>query len=158
MTDSTKTAVAVSPREIVERVHRLAAEYDLSGQAELYAPNGVLEWPFAPAGVPHRVEGREQIRQVLGSLETAVRSAGTRLTALQSVAVHQTLDPEVVVVEFEVHGEVTATGASYQLPYIQVFRIRDGQIRLFRDYFGPGTAAALDAAFASSAATQPRPA
>jgi uncharacterized protein len=151
--DGTRAAVAADPRELVERVHRLAAAYDLRGQADLYAPDGVLEWPFAPAGVPRRTEGRERIREVLTSLEAAVRRAGTRVTAVRTTAVHQTADPEVVIVELEVAGKPTTTGATYQLPYIQVFRIRDGQILLFRDYFGPGTAAALEAAFAAADAT-----
>jgi ketosteroid isomerase-like protein len=150
----TRAAVAADPREMVERVHRLAAAYDLRGQADLYALDGVLEWPFAPAGVPQRVEGRERIREVLASLEGAVRRAGTCVTTVRATAVHQTPDPEVVIVELEVAGELTTTGATYQLPYIQVFRIRDGQIVLFRDYFGPGTAAALEAAFAAAGATE----
>jgi uncharacterized protein len=152
--DGTRAAVAADPRETVERVHRLASAYDLRGQADLYAPDGVLEWPFAPAGVPRRIEGRERIREVLASLEGAVRRAGTRLTAVRTTAVHQTSDPEVVIVELEVAGELTTNGATYQLPYIQVFRIRDGQILLFRDYFGPGTAAALETAFAVPGATE----
>jgi uncharacterized protein len=154
--DGARTTAAADPRELVERVHRLAAAYDLRGQAELYAPDGVLEWPFAPTGVPHRIEGRERIREVLASLEGAVRRAGTRMTAVHTTAVHQTADPEVMIVEFEVAVELTTTGATYQLPYIQVFRIRDGQILLFRDYFGPGTAAALEAAFAAGTAGQLR--
>jgi len=153
-TNGTRAAVAADPREMVERVHRLAAAYDLRGQADLYAPDGVLEWPFAPAGVPHRIEGRERIREVLASLEAAVRGAGTRVTAVRTTAVHQTPDPEVVIVELEVAGELATTGTTYQLPYIQVFRIRDGQILLFRDYFGPGTAAALEAGFAATGGTE----
>jgi ketosteroid isomerase-like protein len=153
----TQATVAAGARETVEWVHRLAAAYDLRGQADLYAPDGVLEWPFAPAGLPHRIEGRERIREVLASLEGAVRRAGTRVTAVRMTAVHQTADPEVVIVELEVAGELTTTGATYQLPYIQVLRIRDGQILLFRDYFGPGTATALEAAFGAAAgATEPR--
>ena len=150
MTDGTSLAPTASPREVVERVHRLAAEYDMTGQAELYAPDGVLEWPFAPAGVPRRIEGRERIREVLASLEPAVKAADTRLTAIPTVDIHETTDPEVVIVEFEARAEVPATGETFPLPYIQLFRVRDGQILLFRDYFGPLTAAALTAIFAAA--------
>ena len=125
------------PREVVERIHRLVLDGDVEGQADLFAPDGVLEWPFAPAGVPARLEGREAIRQVLEPIG--------RRTGMRSV-VHETLDPEVVVVEVELEGEVVATGDTYRLPYIQVFRVRDGAIVSFRDYFGPRTAQALTAA------------
>jgi uncharacterized protein len=147
MTDGTSAAPTATQREVIERVHRLAADYDMTGQAELYAPEGILEWPFAPAGVPRRIEGRERIREVLASLEPAVKAAETRLTAIPTVAMHETTDPEVVIVEFEARAEIPATGESFPLPYIQLFQIRDGQILLFRDYFGPLTAAALTAVF-----------
>lgn len=159
MTNGTSFAPTASPREVIERVHRLAADYDMTGQADLYAPDGVLEWPFAPAGVPRRIEGRERIRDVLASLEPAVKAADTRLTAIPTTAIHETTDPEVVIVEFEAQAEVPATGETVSLPYIQLFRIRDGQILLFRDYFGPLTAAALAAVFAAATSgAPPRPA
>jgi ketosteroid isomerase-like protein len=85
---------------------------------------------------------------VLEPLGRRVRQAATRPTGVRSV-VHETLDPEVVVVELELEGEVAATGDAYRLPYIQVFRVRDGAIVSFRDYFGPRTAEALAAAFQS---------
>ena len=133
------------PRQVVERVHRLVLDGDIEGQADLFAPDGVLEWPFAPAGVPARLEGREAIRRALEPIGRRMRQGATRPTGLRSV-LHQTLDPEVVVVELELEGEVAATGDAYRLPYIQVFRVRDGAILCFRDYFGPGTAQALAAA------------
>lgn len=149
MTDQTTPATATaSPREVVERLHRLVLDQDIEGQADLYAPDGVLEWPFAPEGVPRRLEGREQIAGVLGMLGQRIRQSGRRPVGLHSVVVHETLDPEVVVVEFELHGEVLATGDGYRLPYVQVARVRDGAIVSFRDYFGAGTARALAAALA----------
>jgi uncharacterized protein len=137
-----------SPREVIERIHRMAMDYDLRGQADLYAPDGVLEWPFAPDGVPRRLRGREEIRRVLGGLEQRVTQAGTRVTGVHPVVVHETLDPETVIVELELHGEILATGTSYHLPYIQVLRVRDGQIVSFRDYFAAGTGEVLRSLFA----------
>jgi ketosteroid isomerase-like protein len=156
MTDGTNATPTTTPGEVIKRVHRMAADYDMTGQAEFYAPDGVLEWPFAPAGVPRRIEGRERIREVLASLEPAVKAADTRLTAIPAVAIHETTDPEVVIVELEAQAEIPSTGETVSLPYIQLFQIRDGQILLFRDYFGPLTAAALTAVFtAATSAAQP---
>jgi ketosteroid isomerase-like protein len=132
------------PREVVEQLHRLVVDGDIGGQADLFAPDGVLEWPFAPAGVPARLEGREAIRAVLEPIGRRMRQGATRPTGVRSV-VHQTLDPEVVVAELELEGEAAATDETYRLPYVQVFRVRDGAIVSFRDYFGPGTAQALAA-------------
>jgi ketosteroid isomerase-like protein len=48
--------------------------------------------------------------------------------------VHDTADPEVIVGEFDYHGQVSTTGRTFQVPNIQVLRIRDGQIVSSRDY------------------------
>jgi uncharacterized protein len=133
-------SVDVPPREVFERLHeRVRDDYDMDGQADLYAPGGVLELPFAPPGVPRRIRGREEIRAFL-------RVAGRRIVRYDSVVVHETADPEVIVAEFELHGEVSATGAAYRMPFIQVLRIRDGRIVSMRDYFaGEALEAAFDA-------------
>jgi ketosteroid isomerase-like protein len=137
--------VDVSPREVFEHLHeRVRDDYDMDGQADLYAPSGVLELPFAPSGVPRRIKGREEIREFLRVAGERARQAGRRIVRYDPVVVHQTADPEVIVAEFELHGEVFATGAAYRMPFIQVLRIRDGRIVSMRDYFAGGT---LEAAF-----------
>jgi len=47
---------------------------------------------------------------------------------------HETRDPEVVIVEYDYDGLVTTTGRSFQVSNIQVSRVRDGQIVISRDY------------------------
>jgi ketosteroid isomerase-like protein len=56
---------------------------------------------------------------------------------------YQTGDPEVVVAEIRTSGSLTTTGATFETSAIQVFRIRDGQILLMRDYFNPNGLADL---------------
>ena len=129
-------SVDVSPREVFERLHeRVRDDYDMDGQADLYAPGGVLELPFAPPGAPRQIRGREEIRAFLRAAGHRVRQAGRRIVRYDPVVVHETADPEVIVAEFELHGEVSATGAAYHMPFIQVLRVRDGQIVSMRDYF-----------------------
>jgi ketosteroid isomerase-like protein len=142
---TTPPPAPASPRQVVERIHRLVAEGTVEGQAELFAADGVLEWPFAPDGVPRRLEGREAIRATFAPLGRRMRAAGRRPPPVASVVVHETLDPEVVVAEL-------ALGGDDPLPYVQVFRVRDGQIVSFRDYFGPRTAAALAAGLGAAPA------
>ena len=55
--------------------------------------------------------------------------------------VHQSVDPDVVIVEFEITGTVTATGASYRMTYIAVITTRNGEIQSYRDYWSPAAAA-----------------
>lgn len=51
--------------------------------------------------------------------------------------VHETTDPEVIIVEFGLDGEIVSTGETYQLSYIQVVRVRNGRIVWMRDYMDP---------------------
>ncbi|WP_253866450.1 hypothetical protein [Micromonospora sp. WMMA2032] len=44
-------------REVVERILRAGRKGDVEAFVELMAPEGYIEWPFRPAGVPGRVRG-----------------------------------------------------------------------------------------------------
>ena len=97
----------------------------------------------APEGLPRRVAGREAIRRVLVPLGERARAAGHHLLGLRSMVVHDTADPEVIIAEFEVQGEVRPSGQPYQLSCIQVLRARDGEIVTFRDYWNPQALSSL---------------
>jgi ketosteroid isomerase-like protein len=138
MTHPASVRAPLSPREVFERLHRAVQDdYDMETQVALFAEDGVLEWPFAPAGMPRRIEGRETIRRVLGAAGDRARQAGRRIAGYRAVVVRETTDPEVIVAEFDLHGEVRATGDAYRLSFIQVLRVRNGQIVSMRDYFNP---------------------
>jgi len=66
-----------------------------------------------------------------------------RIDDLREVAIHPTGDPEVVIVELDATVTLTDTGRQATVRSIQVFRIRDGKIVLFRDYFNPNGLAEL---------------
>jgi ketosteroid isomerase-like protein len=131
------------PREIFVRLQEVVLQFNMDAQADLYAEDGVLEWPFAPEGMPRRVAGREAIRRVLVPLGERARAAGHHLLAYQSVVVHDTSDPEVIIAEFDVRGEILPSRRPYQLSYVQVLRIRDGKIVTFRDYWNPQALSSL---------------
>jgi ketosteroid isomerase-like protein len=126
-----------SPVEVFNRLHQFVLQYDADGQAELFAQDAIWEFPFAPTGIQHQLSGREQIRTVIKGGMQRSRQSGRRLLRYENVVVHQTQNPELIIVEFTLHGENAATGEPYDVPYIQVLQVRDGQIILLRDYF-PG--------------------
>jgi uncharacterized protein len=123
---------ADGPLEVLELRRRLVVTRDMDAFAGLFAAEGVIEMPFAAGGLPARLEGREAIRE----FSTRSGRLPLEITDLRTVQVHQTLDPEVVIVELVTVGWVTTTGQPFEVPCIQVFRIRNGQIVLFRDYVG----------------------
>ena len=60
-----------------------------------------------------------------------------RLENYEVTELHQTQDPEVVIVEMLTKATVSTTGRSFTATSIQVLRIREGQIVLFRDFADP---------------------
>ena len=56
------------------------------------------------------------------------------LDRFTKLAVHETVDPEVAVVEYELGGVVTATGQRSAARFIGVLRVRDGKIAGWREY------------------------
>lgn len=120
-------------REIVEQILRASREQDTETFVNLFAPDGYIEWPYRPAGIPGRVEGRDQIREFL----TAQANGLVKFDEYRNTVIYETTDPEVVIVEYEAHGTVIPTGAPLHQTIIAVLRIRDGLVVSYRDYLNP---------------------
>ena len=128
------------PAEIVERFLRAMISPDPGEMADLYAERVVIEMPFALASLyPARIEtGRDELR--------ARFRAGrpTRVyTRVDHVAVHETVDPEVVILEYDLHGELRPAGTAFAASFVMIMTIRDGVIVHSRDYANPITGARL---------------
>ncbi|MFL6140966.1 MAG: nuclear transport factor 2 family protein [Labedaea sp.] len=121
-------------RELMATVHRLFLDRDVDGIAGLLAEDVVIENPFAPADLPGRIEGRETFR---AHLAQRLRTTAVVFDRFDQVVVHQTVDPEVIVIEFELHGRVPAGDHAFSRQYIQVVRVAGGKVVHWRDYFNP---------------------
>ncbi|TQM14579.1 nuclear transport factor 2 family protein [Pseudonocardia kunmingensis] len=120
-------------REVFAQALRCFLAKDMNAFADMFAVDGRHELPFAPPGVPARLQGREEIRAYL----TSIVSTPLVLTGTGDLHVIEGSDPELVVVEYEARGIVTSTGKGYRMPYVQVLRAHDGEIALWRDYWSP---------------------
>jgi len=125
---------SATPADVLARRRHLTLNGDADGLADLFAPDAVIESPFAgPPGVCVRLEGREAIREY----SRHVMASPLRLENYEVVELYQTQDPEVVIVEMRGKGTVTTTGRSFTATSIQILRIREGRIVLFRDFADP---------------------
>jgi uncharacterized protein len=125
---------SATPADVLTRRRQLILNGDADGFADLFAPDGVIEVPFAgPPGMPVRLAGREAIR----AYSRQVMASPLRLEDFEVVELYQTQDPEVVIAEMRTKGTVTATGRPFTATSIQILRIRDGHIVLFRDFPDP---------------------
>jgi ketosteroid isomerase-like protein len=125
---------SASPADVLARRRQLMLNGDADGLADLFAPDAVIEFSFhGPPGTPVRVEGREAIREY----SRRVMASPLRLEDYEVAKLYQSQDPEVVIAEMRAKATVTTTGRSITATSIQVLRIRDGHIALFRDFADP---------------------
>ncbi len=125
---------SATPADVLARRRHLILNGDADGFAGLFAPDAVIEVPFAGhPGMPARLEGREAIRENA----RRVMASPLRLEDFEVSELYQTQDPEVVIVEMRAKGTVTTTGRSFTATSIQILRIREGHIVLFRDFADP---------------------
>jgi uncharacterized protein len=117
-----------SPRSVLESLLQGISDGKWNDLADLYAQHAVVEMPFTPSP-PTRLEGREAIRA-----HFATAAGGPLRVQASNVVVHDTGDPEVVIIEFDYDGQVSTTGRSFRVSNIQVLRVRNGQIVSSRDY------------------------
>jgi len=127
--------------DVLARRRQVILNGDADGFADLFAPDAVMEFCFhgPPGCAPVRLEGREAIREYT----RRVTDSPLRIEEYEVTELHQTQDPAVVVAEMRSTATLPATGRAVTAMSIQVLRIRDGQIELFRDFADPRVFEAL---------------
>ncbi|MET7470725.1 nuclear transport factor 2 family protein [Micromonospora sp. NPDC005686] len=100
-------------------------------EADSLADDVVIETPFAAPGHPTRTEGKQAVLQFT---QAGRALFPVRFDDCRGVVVHETADPEVIVVEYELVGTHTTTGVTASAPFIGVLRTRDGKLAHWREY------------------------
>jgi uncharacterized protein len=98
---------------------------------DVLADDVLIELPFAPPGRPRRFEGRDEFLAFAQPERAAFHG---RLEEIRNVVIHETADPEVIVVEYELAGTVTTTGQQAAASFVGVLRARDGKVVHWREY------------------------
>jgi uncharacterized protein len=122
---------ATGPREVFARMQQRWLGNAVNALDSLLSDDAVIETPFAPPGRPRLIRGRDEF---LAYAEAGRASLPVRFEECRELAIHETADPEVIVVEYELAGTVTTTGRRAAVPFIGVLRVRDGQIIHWREY------------------------
>jgi uncharacterized protein len=119
-------------REVWEHLISHQVTRDIDGWVASFAVDGVMEWPFRLKDVPPRLEGRQAIRAAVEPVWERAKSSNRRIVGHERVVFHETTDPEVAIVEFDLVGE-TARGA-FRQPMVYLLRARNGLLLLLREF------------------------
>lgn len=106
---------------------RLAPADTLLG---LFADDVIFEFPFAPEGLPTRLDGVAALTAHLQKLSPLLTFGHMMLEDVHHSG-------ETVIFEFSCSGQGVHTGAPYDQNYISVVTLREGRIARYRDYWNP---------------------
>jgi ketosteroid isomerase-like protein len=120
----------MTPRDMYGRMRRNWIGNSPTFDASMLTDDVVVQSPFSG----HSVSGRDQ---VLAYIRAGHASVPFRFTDCRTLALHETTDPQTIVVEYELHGTMNATGATASAPFIGVLTTRDGRIAGWREYQNP---------------------
>lgn len=126
-TDSVESFPAMLRRVLGKRLRPNAETFP-----DMFAADGVLEYPFAPPGLNTPIAGRDAIIANFQRIRPLLRIDG-----VADVSEIEVSDPDMVVLEFTGHGEGLITKEAYIQRYISVIRMRDGNIVHYKDYWNP---------------------
>ncbi|MCZ7438827.1 nuclear transport factor 2 family protein [Micromonospora sp. WMMC241] len=128
-------ATAADLRRAAQDVFRRHLELLAAGRVrewvELFAENGTIEHPFAPAGVRSRASGKSDLFDYIQHFPEVFSVTFTE------PQFHETTDPELVIAEFRAEGIAIPTGKRYDQQYINVVRTKDGKIVHYVDFWNP---------------------
>ncbi len=127
-----KSGIAESFPAMLRRVLGDRLKPDAETFPDMFAVDGVLEYPFAPPGLNTPIAGREAIVANFQRIRPLLRIDG-----VTNVSEIQVNDPEMVVLEFSGYGEGLITKEAYDQRYISVIRLRDRHIAHYKDYWNP---------------------
>jgi ketosteroid isomerase-like protein len=106
----------------------------------MLTPDAVFEIPFPIPGMPTRLVGHEEIRAHLAQRWSGI--SGIEVHGIYP-RVYETTDPEVVLVENEVDMTIPGAERARVRTSVNVIRVRDGKVSLFRDYMDTARASRL---------------
>jgi len=127
-----------TPRQVAEKLVTGISEGRFEEVPRLYAEDCVVEVPYATGGAAPLLEGGAAVREHFSHAD----AMPFRLRA-RDLVVHETEDPELVVLSWDYEVTATTTGATATVANVQFLRVRDGLIVHSRDFHDHARFAAL---------------
>ena len=108
-------------------------EKDMDKFASVWAEDAVQDMPFSPDGFPKRVEGKANLIQHYAAWpETSGKANFTN-----ELVFYPMQDATMIYAEWRGNVEIVPTGRIYNQQYGGLFKVVNGKIELFREYYDP---------------------
>jgi ketosteroid isomerase-like protein len=126
--------MASPPLDTARTLLHLAGEMRVDEMIEHFAPDAVMELPFAPGKMEKRYDGREAVYGFMAFARDTFSSFTMTVDAI-----HTTGDPNVVIAEHRSEGVVAQNGRPYRNRYVTLMEFdENGQVALWREYYDAG--------------------
>jgi ketosteroid isomerase-like protein len=96
---------------------------------DTFADDAIFESRYHFPGWPVTIRGRANLMASLSGYGKTIK-----LRSSDALVVHRTQSGRVIVLEYEVHGEILSSGAPYHNRLISVVTIENRKIIVWRDY------------------------
>ena len=114
---------------VLERLRAAAIAQSATDMERLYAVDAVHEFPFTKPGAPSRLVGRDAIMEFI----VASWNGPLKYERYRTLSAYTTNEPNTVVVQQDVHGTSSTTGA-FVLPNLVVLTVVGGEVRRYQDF------------------------
>ena len=121
------------PTAVVTRYLDAVGALDLDALADTFADDVVMDLPYAPPGFPTRVDGKEGVTGFFAALPEMITPLAFHDYELHLLAD----DAESVLAHYASDARIRTTDRPYRNSYVSRFRVTDGAIIWFAEYFDP---------------------
>jgi uncharacterized protein len=122
------------PADLFRDGLQLLLDSNIPAWVDLWAEDGLMEFPFAPPGWPPRLDGKDAIAAYMRDYPDHIE-----LQEIPDLLIHQTAAADTIVVEMRAVGRLVETGKPFDMTYIAVVTVQDGRFTSYRDYWNPLT-------------------
>lgn len=105
----------------------LKGEVDGEHFWDAVAENAVFEFLYNFPGFTNKIEGRKAYMDWFGGYTNVLHSA-------DNLRIYKTTQPNIIVLEYQVHGIVPSTGKNYDNRFCSIITIENRKIIHWRDY------------------------
>lgn len=118
---------------LAERVIKTCGNLRPQDVREDFAEDAVLSLPYAPAGTPKIVTGRDDVISYINLLADYIKPGIFEGHVFDTLAG----DPGTVVAQYSASTTLLTTGQPYENTYVTLITIRDGKVTRYEEFFDP---------------------